>query len=134
MSISITSLDHLVLTVRDLEKTCRFYEQVLGMKREMFGEGRLALTFGRQKINLHAHPTPHQPLVADVAAPGTADLCFLAEGSMADILAHLDSLKVPLFLGPVPRTGAQGPITSVYVRDPDQNLIEISVPTDPTEG
>jgi catechol 2,3-dioxygenase-like lactoylglutathione lyase family enzyme len=82
MAIEIDRLDHLVLTCRNIEKTCTFYEKVLGMTRESFGEGRVALKFGRQKINLHPHPTPHQPLVADVPVPGTADLCFIATTPM----------------------------------------------------
>jgi catechol 2,3-dioxygenase-like lactoylglutathione lyase family enzyme len=127
MAIAIDRLDHLVLICRDIEKTCAFYETVLGMTREVFGEGRVALKFGRQKINLHPHPTPHQPLVADVPVPGTADLCFITTTPMPAVVAHLKTCDVAIIDGPVKRTGALGPMTSVYLRDPDRNLIEISV-------
>ncbi len=126
MPILIDRLDHLVLIVRDVERTCAFYEQVLGFTREVFGEGRVALRFGRQKINLHPHPTPHQPLVADIAVPGTADLCFITTASMPEAVAQLKAAGVTIVDGPVARTGALGPMTSVYLRDPDRNLIEIS--------
>jgi catechol 2,3-dioxygenase-like lactoylglutathione lyase family enzyme len=127
MPIVIDRLDHLVLTCRDVEKTCAFYETALGMTRETFGEGRVALKFGRQKLNLHPHPTPHQPLVADVPVPGTADLCFITTTPMEAVVAHLRASSAPIIDGPVTRTGALGPMTSVYLRDPDRNLIEISV-------
>jgi catechol 2,3-dioxygenase-like lactoylglutathione lyase family enzyme len=127
MAIAIDRLDHLVLICRDIEKTCAFYETVLGMTREVFGEGRVALKFGRQKINLHPHPTPHQPLVADVPVPGTADLCFITTTPMPAVVAHLKTCDVAIIDGPVKRTGALGPMTSVYLHDPDRNLIEISV-------
>jgi catechol 2,3-dioxygenase-like lactoylglutathione lyase family enzyme len=128
MPFTLDGLDHLVLTVRDMEASCAFYEKVLGMKRETFGEGRTALKFGSQKLNLHPHPTPHQPLVADVAAPGTADLCFLTATPLGEVEAHLADCAVPVELGPLRRSGAQGPILSLYVRDPDRNLIEIATP------
>jgi catechol 2,3-dioxygenase-like lactoylglutathione lyase family enzyme len=125
--IHIDRLDHLVLTVRDVDRACAFYEHVLGFTREEFGQGRLALRFGRQKINVHPHPTPHQPLVADLPAPGAADLCFASTTPMAEVMTHLQACGVAIIEGPVPRTGALGPMTSVYLRDPDRNLIEISV-------
>ena len=123
--ITLERLDHLVLTVRDIEAACAFYERVLGMTRETFGEGRTALRFGRQKINLHPHPSPIDPKAA-APRPGSADLCFIAETPVEQVLAHLEACGVAVEAGPVPRTGAQGPITSVYFRDPDGNLIEVS--------
>jgi catechol 2,3-dioxygenase-like lactoylglutathione lyase family enzyme len=127
MAILIDRLDHLVMICRDIEKTCAFYETVLGMVRESFGEGRVALRFGRQKINLHPHPTPHQPLVADVPVPGTADLCFITTTPIESVVTHLKASGVSIIDGPVKRAGALGPMTSVYLRDPDRNLIELSV-------
>ena len=123
--MEIDRLDHLVLTVSDLDKSCIFYEHVLGMRREIFGEGRVALIFGRQKINLHPHPSPYEPK-AETPTPGSADLCFIVDGPIDDIVAHLKDCGVPIEEGPVARSGALGPITSVYLRDPDQNLIEIA--------
>ena len=123
--IEIDRLDHLVLTVRDIETTLRFYETVLGMRRESFGAGRVALRFGRQKINVHPHPTPVD-IVAKDPRPGTADLCFIAETPLEAVIAHLEASGVEIELGPVERTGAQGPIRSLYLRDPDGNLIEVS--------
>jgi len=123
--ISLTRLDHLVLTVRDPDATCRFYERVLGMEVRRFGQGRLALHFGDQKINLHDAASPIDPNVRH-AAPGSADLCFLTDTPMAEILEHLARCGVAAFEGPGRRTGAQGPIVSVYVYDPDENLIEIA--------
>jgi len=124
-AIEIDSLDHLVLTVGEVERTCRFYQRVLGLRRETFGAGRVALHFGRQKINLHPHPTPH-PLVARQPAPGTADLCFLTATPLAAVAAHLEACGVEILAGPLARSGAQGPIRSLYCRDPDGNLIEIA--------
>ncbi len=123
--ISIARLDHIVLSVQDIEATCAFYEKVLGMERRDFGEGRLALHFGRQKINLHPHPTPID-LVAEQPLPGTADLCFVTDQPIQDVIAHLEACGVAVEWGPGERTGAEGPITSVYCRDPDNNLIEIA--------
>ena len=121
----ITGLDHLVLTVRSIEDTCAFYEATLGMKRREYSPGRIALHFGRQKINLHAADRPVDPNVRH-ATPGAADLCFLTDAPMAEIIAHLKALKVPVIDGPIERTGATGPIQSVYCYDPDENLIEIA--------
>lgn len=118
-------LDHLVLTVTDIEATWRFYARVMGMRRESFGEGRVALHFGRQKINLHPHPSPIEPKARN-ALPGTADLCFVAETPLAAVIGHLESCGVEIELGPVPTTGAEGPMRSIYFRDPDGNLIEIA--------
>lgn len=127
MGIKVRALDHLVLTCRDIEVSIAFYCDLLGMRRESFGEGRVAVRFGRQKLNLHPHPTPHGPLVARVAEPGTADLCFLIEGSLEDAELALQRADVPIEKGPIERTGATGPIRSLYVRDPDGNLVELSV-------
>ena len=123
--ITLDRLDHLVLTVRDLEATCVFYERVLGMRRERFGAGRIALHFGRQKINLHQAGREFEPKALN-PTPGSADLCFLAATPIQDVIAHLMARGVAIEEGPVARTGAQGPITSVYFRDPDGNLIEVS--------
>jgi catechol 2,3-dioxygenase-like lactoylglutathione lyase family enzyme len=123
--MNIERLDHLVLTVADIDRTCAFYTRVLGMKVVHFGEGRIALKFGRQKINLH--PADRIPgLVADKPTPGSADLCFVTTVPLAEVMAHLEQCGVPVVAGPGPRAGAIGTIQSVYIRDPDQNLIEIS--------
>ena len=125
-SLRVTSLDHLVLTVRDIEATCSFYENMLGMKTITFGGDRKALSFGSQKINLHEVGNEFEPKAAHPTA-GSADLCFLIESSLTEFSDHLRSLNVPILEGPVLRTGAMGPIRSVYFRDPDANLIEVSV-------
>ena len=121
----IESLDHLVLTVRDLQATARFYVEGLGMELRAFGDGRLALHFGSQKINLHLVGREFEPKAAH-PTPGAADLCFLTEQPLAEIRARLESLGVAIIEGPVARTGATGPMTSIYTRDPDGNLIEIA--------
>jgi catechol 2,3-dioxygenase-like lactoylglutathione lyase family enzyme len=121
----IRSLDHLVLTVADIERTAAFYCGVLGMRRVTFGAGRVALSFGAQKINLHQKGREFEPK-AIAPTPGSADLCFVAAVPLAEAIAALDKAGVAIEEGPVSRTGAVGPITSVYVRDPDGNLIEIS--------
>lgn len=121
----IERIDHLVLTVRDIEATCSFYARVLGMEVVTFGEGRRALAFGRQKINLHQHGREFEPK-ADKPTPGSADLCLIAAVPIADMAAHLAACGVAVLEGPVERTGATGPIVSVYFRDPDRNLIEVS--------
>ncbi len=125
--IHIDHLDHLVLTVASLEKTCAFYTAVLGMRVETFGNGRKALRFGDQKINLHEAGHEFEPK-AKTPTPGSGDLCFIASTALEDVVAHLARLAVPIEEGPVDRTGATGPIRSVYLRDPDANLIEISNP------
>lgn len=123
--VVIDGLDHLVLTVRDLPATVAFYTRVLGMTEVTFGQGRKALRFGTQKINLHEAGREFEPKAA-APTPGSADLCFVTRTPLADVLAHLAAQGVPVEEGPVPRTGAVGLIASVYVRDPDGNLIEIS--------
>ena len=121
----IASLDHLVLTVANPERTVAFYTRVLGMECRTFGAGRLALHFGEQKINLHQAGVVVDKNVRH-AALGSADLCFLTEASMDEILSHLAECGVAVIQGPVRRTGAQGAIDSVYVYDPDENLLEIA--------
>lgn len=121
----IERLDHLVLTVSDVEHTVDFYRRVLGMHHEVFGEGRHALAFGQQKLNLHQagrefEPKARQPL------PGAIDLCLITTWPLEGVLAHLAEQGVAVEEGPVRRTGALGPIESVYFRDPDGNLIEVS--------
>jgi catechol 2,3-dioxygenase-like lactoylglutathione lyase family enzyme len=123
--MQIERLDHLVLTVADIDRTCEFYTRVLGMKVTTFGEGRTALKFGQQKINLHA-ADKIPGLVADRPTPGSGDLCFITAVPLAEVSAHLAKCAVPIVAGPGPRAGAIGTIQSVYIRDPDQNLIEIS--------
>ncbi|MBX9633967.1 MAG: VOC family protein [Magnetospirillum sp.] len=121
----IRSLDHLVLTVADIERTVDFYCGILGMQRVAFGAGRVALAFGAQKINLHQQGREFEPKAA-VPMPGSADLCFVVGLPLSQVVAQLTDAGVALEEGPVARTGAMGPITSVYVRDPDGNLIELS--------
>ncbi|WP_223829598.1 VOC family protein [Paenibacillus arenilitoris] len=131
IAINISRLDHLVLTVKDIDKTCDFYSRVLGMEVTTFGEGRKALHFGQQKINLHEVGKEFEPK-AKTPMPGTADLCFITDTPILDVIYHLGSCDVPVEEGPVIRTGALTPITSVYIRDPDDNLIEISNSVGPT--
>lgn len=123
--MNVDALDHLVLTVRDLDATCDFYTKVLGMRVVTFGAGRKALVYGSQKINLHQHGREFEPK-AQTPTPGSADLCFLTDVPVTDVVAHLAALGVEIIDGPVRRTGAQGPIVSVYFRDPDGNLIEVA--------
>ncbi|WP_181295116.1 VOC family protein [Pseudomonas sp. Q2-TVG4-2] len=125
--MQISHLDHLVLTVRDLAATEDFYCRVLGMLAVSFGEGRKALVFGQQKINLHQAGREFEPK-AERPTPGSADLCFIVATPLDEVVAHLERLGVAIIEGPVQRTGATGPIRSVYVRDPDFNLIELSNP------
>jgi catechol 2,3-dioxygenase-like lactoylglutathione lyase family enzyme len=123
--VHINRLDHLVLTVADIDATVEFYTRVLGMQAVTFGAGRTALGFGRSKINLHRaghefEPKAHRP------TPGSADLCLIADGSLDQVIEELAGRGVPIEEGPVERTGATGSIRSVYFRDPDRNLIEVS--------
>jgi catechol 2,3-dioxygenase-like lactoylglutathione lyase family enzyme len=123
--MKIDSLDHLVLTVKDIEATASFYSRVLGMDIITFGSGRKALAFGAQKINLHQHgkefePKAHQP------TPGSADLCFITSTPLPAVISNLAACQVAVIAGPVQRTGATGPLLSVYFRDPDLNLIEVA--------
>lgn len=126
--MKISHIDHFVLTVADIDATVEFYARVLGMQKVGFGEGRVALQVGdggAQKINLHLRgkefvPHAHAPM------PGGGDFCLIAEGTIAAIIADLKTNGVAIELGPVARTGAAGPIESVYIRDPDMNLVEIA--------
>ena len=121
----IDHLDHFVLTTARTEQCIDFYTRVLGMTLECFGEGRMALKFGGQKINLHEKGREFEPK-ATLAAPGTLDVCFMAGVPLEVVIARLNAARVPIIEGPVMKTGAQWPIRSVYVRDPDGNLVEIS--------
>ncbi len=126
----IDHIDHIVLTTRDVEGCIRFYRDVLGMKLTTFKtptETRMALGFGQQKINLHEWGKEFTPR-AHVAAPGTLDLCFIAAVPLEEVIARLEAARVKIIEGPVMKTGATSKIRSVYVRDPDLNLVEISVP------
>ncbi|MBL8421129.1 MAG: VOC family protein [Dechloromonas sp.] len=123
--MKIDSLDHLVLTVRDIDTTVSFYSRVLGMETITFGSGRKALSFGDQKINLHQYGREFEPK-AQLPTPGSADLCFLTPVPLTNVVSHLVACEVTILEGPVQRTGATGPILSVYFRDPDMNLIEVS--------
>jgi len=125
--MNISHLDHLVLTVADIETTVDFYTRLLGMQVVTFGEGRKALTFGNQKINLHQAGREFEPK-AERPTPGSADLCFIVATPLEEVIAHLDAQGVAVIEGPVQRSGANGPIRSVYLRDPDFNLIELSNP------
>lgn len=130
---SLTALDHLVLTVADIEATIAFYTDILGMTAISFtpadGSTRHALTFGQQKINLHPAGAEFDPKAAR-PTPGSADLCFLTRAPLPDWQAHLTRHDVEILEGPVRRSGATGPILSLYIRDPDGNLIEISTPAE----
>jgi len=120
-----STLDHLVLTVADIERAAAFYERVCGMRREITAAGRVSLHFGSMKINLHEQGKEFEPKAAH-PVPGSADLCFLTRLPIETAKARLESLGVPIIEGPVARTGAQGPMTSLYFRDPDGNLIEVA--------
>ena len=123
--MNIEAIDHLVLTVKDIDATCSFYEQVLGLNITTSNNGRKALSFGAQKINLHPYGKEFEPK-AKSPTPGSADLCLITSVPIQDVIKHLTSCGVNLLEGPVHRTGARGPIMSVYFRDPDGNLIEVS--------
>jgi catechol 2,3-dioxygenase-like lactoylglutathione lyase family enzyme len=126
----IDHIDHIVLTTRDADACIRFYTEALGMKLERFRtptEERLALKFGAQKINLHEWGKEFTPR-AHVAVPGSLDLCFIAAVPLEQVLKRLHKLKVKIIEGPVPKTGAVSKLRSIYVRDPDLNLVEISEP------
>ncbi|HEX6414582.1 MAG TPA: VOC family protein [Burkholderiales bacterium] len=125
----IDRIDHIVLTTRDKDACIRFYTEVLGMELVRFRtptEERLALSFGAQKINLHEWGREFMPR-AHVAVPGSLDLCFIASVSLEEVIRKLEAHVIPILEGPVAKTGARGRIRSVYVRDPDLNLVEISV-------
>ena len=124
--IKIDSIDHLVLTVTSIKNTCDFYCDILGLERETFGEDRIALKFGEKKFNLHPVGSDINPK-AKSPMPGSMDLCLITTTPIADVISHLGNHQINIETGPVARTGAKGPITSVYVRDPDCNLVELSV-------
>ena len=121
----VTRLDHLVLTVKDIAVSVEFYQAVLGMKKVVFGNQRIALSFGDQKINLHQAGAEFEPKAA-TATPGSADLCFVVSHNIEEVIVHLNALQIEIIEGPVLRTGATGRINSVYIRDPDCNLLELS--------
>lgn len=123
--MQIKELDHLVLTVKDIAATCEFYQRALGFEVVSFGDNRISLKFGSQKINLHQSGAEFQPCARRPTA-GSADLCFIAETSINALIEHLQQCDVAIEEGPVQRTGAGGPIRSVYIRDPDGNLLELS--------
>lgn len=123
----IAAIDHVVLTTRDEQQCIAFYVGVLGMQLERYGEGRIALRFGNQKLNVH-QPGVMARLKAETPLPGALDLCFLTAVSIEAVMQRLQAHNVPIIEGPVLRSGGTGPIRSVYVRDPDRNLIEIATP------
>jgi len=129
MQPAVKTLDHLVLTVSDMDRTIAFYRDILGMTPRKFtpadGSTRWSLGFGDQKINLHQAGAEYLPK-AKTPSPGSADLCFLSEIPVDDWIAHFARMSIAIEDGPVARTGATGPILSVYIRDPDGNLLEIS--------
>ncbi|MGZ5079627.1 MAG: VOC family protein [Usitatibacter sp.] len=125
MTIRIDRIDHLVLTVFDIERTIDFYARVLGMQPVTFAEGRRGLAFGRQKLNLHQAGREFEPKALK-PGPGAIDLCLVSETPLEQVMAQLKADGVAIIEGPVPKTGALGPMMSVYFRDPDGNLIEVS--------
>ena len=123
--MKIDSLDHLVLTVASIENTCKFYVDLLGMQEVEFGEGRTALCFGNQKLNLHQKGSEFEPKAAYPAA-GSADICFITHTPLDQVIEEITARGETILQGPVEKTGAKGPMMSIYLRDPDLNLIEIS--------
>ena len=122
---TIERIDHFVLTVGSIERTCEFYERVLSMETETFGDGRKALKFGSQKINLHETGKEFEPKAENPTA-GSGDFCLITRTPIEKVVLHLKETGVEIEEGPVPRTGAEGNLISVYFRDPDRNLVEIS--------
>ena len=125
MAIVIDRIDHIVLTVFDIDRTLDFYSRVLGMEPVTFAGGRRALSFGRQKLNLHQAGREYEPKALK-PAPGAIDLCFIATTPLDRVIASLREANVAIIEGPVAKTGAMGPMQSVYFRDPDGNLVEVS--------
>jgi catechol 2,3-dioxygenase-like lactoylglutathione lyase family enzyme len=125
MAFAVDRIDHVVLNCRDVEQTVEWYTRVLGMRCEVFGEGRIALVFGNQKLNVRPTGAPSWATGA-VDAPGSLDLCFIADVSAEEVGTHLRACDVPIIEGPVAKTGALGLMTSHYCRDPDGNLVEVA--------
>ena len=123
--MKILQLDHLVLTVNDVEASCAFYTRILGMQEGTFGHGRKAVIFGNQKINFHQQGRELEPKALH-PTPGSGDLCFITTDSLSDVVRHIRDCGVEIIEGPVERTGALGSMMSIYIRDPDQNLVEIA--------
>lgn len=123
--MQVDRIDHLVLTVKNIDESVNFYQSVMGMAKVEFGKGRVALSFGNQKINLHQIGKEYEPKASNVNS-GSADLCFIIKTSINSAVNHLNKCGVAMIEGPVTRTGATGKIESVYFRDPDGNLIEVS--------
>ncbi len=123
--LSISHIDHLVLTVKDISETIDFYTRVLNMQAIQFGDKRTALKFGQQKINLHEAGNEFEPKAKN-ATPGSADLCLITDTDLTQAIKHVQNCKVEIIEGPVERTGANGRLLSFYIRDPDQNLIEVA--------
>jgi catechol 2,3-dioxygenase-like lactoylglutathione lyase family enzyme len=123
--MNLSHIDHVVFTVRDIDVTCDFYTRALGMEIVSFAGGRKALQCGRCKLNLHEYGHEFEPK-AERPAPGTQDICLITEEPLSDVMAHLQQAGVAVLEGPVPRTGALGSIESIYLRDPDGNLIEVA--------
>ncbi len=125
MSIKISHIDHLVLTVKDIKASCDFYQNILGMKVISFAGNRKALQFGKQKFNLHEAGKEFEPKAKN-PVPGAIDICLISDTPLKLILKKLEMLNIPVDDGPIIRTGARAPLNSIYIRDPDNNLIEIS--------
>lgn len=123
--MKVDRIDHVVLTVSDVDRTIAFFQRVLGMTAVTFGEGRRALAFGDQKLNLHQAGREFEPKAAR-PSPGAVDICFTTSVPLDQVAAHLRACDVPIELGPVDKTGARGSLRSLYFRDPDGNLIEVS--------
>ena len=121
----ITHLDHLVLTVEDVEASCAFYTRIFDIKEVTFGNERKAVVFGDQKINFHQQGRELEPKALH-PTPGSGDLCFITTDSLADVVRHIRDCEVEILEGPIKRTGALGSMMSIYIRDPDQNLIEVA--------
>lgn len=123
--LRIKRIDHFVLTVKDIEKTCDFYTSVLGMEKIIFADNRTALSFGSQKINLHKLGKEYEPK-ANTPTSGSSDFCLITDMPIDKVIKHLESCRVEILEGPVNKVGASGKLLSIYIRDPDLNLVEIS--------
>lgn len=123
--MKIKQIDHLVLTVKNIEASCTFYTAILGMEEVSFGQGRKAVVCGNQKINFHQLGQEVEPKALH-PTPGSSDLCLITEDPLSDVIAHIQDKGIKIIEGPVERIGALGSMTSIYIRDPDRNLIEIS--------